>query len=425
MGEVSPSGADRADPPDPTPGVEDGRPPEVAAADEGVGGAGGVRFVQGPAGHTQLGGALDAVANAVVITDRHGAIEWANAAWERLTGYAQREVIGQNPRLLKSGVQADEFYERLWRTILAGEVWRDELVNRRKDGSLYHEEETITPIRDERGRVTHFVAVKQDITERKRVEEELRTTATALERTVAELAREKARAESADRLKSAFLATMSHELRTPLNSILGFTGVLVRELPGPLNDEQRRQLGMVQSSARHLLALINDVLDLSKIEAGQLVVVRAPFDLPALLRRVVATVEPLAGAKGLRLEVDLSAELGRFTSDERRVEQILLNVLGNAVKFTDTGHVRLDASALAGGRVELRVSDTGCGIRPEDMGALFAPFRQLETEGGRSREGTGLGLAICRRLAALLGGQIRVVSEPGAGSTFVVELPGG
>lgn len=407
-----------------------GRPRNAASdatADPAGLGAGAVepaRFQPGPEGHSQLGGALDAVANAVVITDRHGAIEWANAAWERLTGYTQGEVLGQNPRLLKSGVQADEFYERLWSTITAGRVWRDELVNRRKDGSLYHEEETITPIRDAGGRVTHFVAVKQDITERKRVEDELRRTAAALERTVEELAREKDRAESADRLKSAFLATMSHELRTPLNSILGFTGVLLRGLAGPLTGEQGHQLSMVQASARHLLALINDVLDLSKIEAGQLVVHEAPFDLPALLQRAAASVEPLAAAKALALEVELEAGLGPIRGDERRVEQIVLNLLGNAVKFTEAGHVRLSARRRPGGRVELSVADTGCGIRPEELVSLFQPFRQLEGDGSRSREGTGLGLAICRRLAGLLGGQIRVASEWRAGSTFVVDLPG-
>jgi len=243
-----------------------------------------------------------------------------------------------------------------------------------------------------------------------------------LERT-AELAAAKERAESADRVKSTFLATMSHELRTPLNSIIGFSGILEQGLAGPLNPEQARQLGMVRASARHLLDLINDVLDISKIEAGELQVNREEFPLGEALERVLATIQPLADKKGLKLEGRFPPDLGRILSDRRRVEQILINLLANAVKFTDQGGVTLRVQAEPGQPLRLSVQDTGIGIAPADLAELFKPFKQVETRSPRPQEGTGLGLAICARLSRLLGGQITAESEPGVGSTFTLELP--
>jgi signal transduction histidine kinase len=240
-------------------------------------------------------------------------------------------------------------------------------------------------------------------------------------------------AEAADRLKSAFLATMSHELRTPLNSIIGFTGIVLQGLAGPLNDEQAKQLGMVRDSSRHLLALINDVLDISKIEAGELGVAKAPFDLAASIRKVSGIVVPLAEGKGLSLDVTVAPDVGELVSDARRVEQILLNLLGNAIKFTDSGGVRLEVSLLAGWQTEpaqaagtavrMRITDTGIGIKPEDMAMLFKPFRQVDSVLSRKHEGTGLGLAICRRLAELMGGKIDAESVWQQGSVFSVTLP--
>jgi len=246
----------------------------------------------------------------------------------------------------------------------------------------------------------------------------------------AELAEARERAETADRLKSAFLATMSHELRTPLNSIIGFTGLILQGLAGPLTAEQRRQLDMVAGSSRHLLALINDILDISKIEAGQLQVNHAAFDLRGSLARAADLVAPLAARKGLTLDVRPAPELGDVVSDQRRVEQVLLNLLNNAVKFTERGHVTLTASVLADGAgpspgpvVCMTVADTGIGIKAEDLNQLFLPFRQIDTGLARQHEGTGLGLAICRRLATLLGGEVRASSVWGQGSEFTFLLP--
>jgi two-component system, sensor histidine kinase and response regulator len=257
-----------------------------------------------------------------------------------------------------------------------------------------------------------------------------------LERCIAERTRElrqaKDAAESADRLKSAFLATMSHELRTPLNSIIGFTGIVLQGLAGPLTDEQANQLGMVRDSSRHLLALINDVLDLSKIEAGQLSVAAKPFDVAASVRKVSAMAEPMAQAKGLELSVQVAEGVGLMIGDVRRVEQILLNLLGNAIKFTEVGSIKLDVAPVndfmrggvaAGPAVRLTVADTGIGIKPENEALLFMPFRQVESDLSRHHEGTGLGLAICRKLVELMGGTIKVESIWQRGSVFSVILP--
>lgn len=229
-------------------------------------------------------------------------------------------------------------------------------------------------------------------------------------------------AQEADRLKSAFLAAMSHELRTPLNSIIGFTGIILQGLVGPLNPEQEKQLNMVRDSSRHLLDLINDVLDISKIEAGQLETISEPFDIRDAVAKVVRTMIPMAEKKGLGLVVEMSPAVGQITSDRRRVEQILINLINNSIKFTDQGEVRVECE-VGGDWLVTRVVDTGIGIRPEDVGKLFEAFRQIDTGIARQHEGTGLGLSICKRLVEMLGGAVWAESEWGVGSTFTFTLP--
>ncbi|HVZ34149.1 MAG TPA: ATP-binding protein, partial [Polyangiaceae bacterium] len=229
----------------------------------------------------------------------------------------------------------------------------------------------------------------------------------------------------------SFLATMSHELRTPLNSILGFTAIILDGMAGPLTAEQTKQLGMVQSSARHLLALINDVLDISKIEAGQLEIHPAPFDVLGSVERVMAAVRPLALQRALTLHLVAPSSLPAMESDRLRVEQVLLNLVNNAIKFTERGEVRIsvelvsdaDADTTPRCMARIRVADTGIGMKQEDLCRLFQPFQQLDDGLHRQHEGTGLGLAICRRLTTLLRGSIGVESTWGVGSVFTVSLP--
>lgn len=244
----------------------------------------------------------------------------------------------------------------------------------------------------------------------------------SLARTRAQLLEAKERAEAADRIKSAFLATMSHELRTPLNSIIGFTGVLLQGLGGPINEEQAKQLSMVKNSANHLLALISDVLDISKIEAGQLSVVSEPFNLAASIRKTLQTIQPLAEKKGLLVHLHLTDDVNALTGDERRTEQVLLNLLSNAVKFTESGSITVQA-AREEDRYLITVSDTGIGIDPAMREQLFKPFYQVDTGLTRKYEGTGLGLSICKKLVELMGGKIWLESSPGNGSSFGFSLP--
>jgi two-component system sensor histidine kinase/response regulator len=246
-----------------------------------------------------------------------------------------------------------------------------------------------------------------------------------------EIARKNLELAEASRMKSAFIANMSHELRTPLNAIIGFTGTLLMKLPGPLTPDQDRQLGTIRTSARHLLSLINDMLDVARIEAGKLTLALAPVQCQLLLRETVESLRPLAVQKGLALMIDLPADLMPVTivSDRRALTQILINLVNNAIKFTEQGSVRVSLAQHAGAAdnpgetvTEFSVTDSGAGIRPEDQPKLFQAFSQLDSTSTRHAEGAGLGLYLCRNLANLLGGSLQFSSEFGAGSTFTLVL---
>jgi signal transduction histidine kinase len=229
--------------------------------------------------------------------------------------------------------------------------------------------------------------------------------------------------EAASRHKSEFLANMSHELRTPLNAVIGFSEVLIQRMFGELNDKQDEYLKDIYASGQHLLSLINDILDLSKIEAGRMELAAAPFHLPSALENAVTLVKERAGRHGIALELDIDRRLGEIVGDERKVKQVLLNLLSNAVKFTpEGGRISLKAGR-TDGMVQIAVSDTGIGIAPEDQAAIFEEFRQVGSDESRKQEGTGLGLTLAKKFVELHGGRIWVESELGRGSSFTFTLP--
>ena len=381
-------------------------------------------------------------ANSIILRwNAEGRITLLNEFGQRFFGYSAQEILGRHvigtitPETESTGNDLRRLIEQISADPSAFEQSVNE--NMRRTGERVWIAWTNRVVRDSQGRVVEILSVGTDITARRKAETALRVLNDTLERRVAartiDLQMASERAEAADRIKSAFLANMSHELRTPLNSIIGFTGIMIQGLAGPVNPEQSKQLGMVRTSARHLLALVNDVLDISKIEAGQLEVAHEFFDMGQSVKKVIALVTPLAEKKGLALRFEILPELGKAESDERRFEQVLLNLLSNAIKFTERGEVVLRAELVAEfqlkdeaskkSAVRLQVSDTGMGIKPEHLPTLFQPFRQIDTGLARNHEGTGLGLAICRRLAKLMGGDITVESVWEKGSTFSVTLP--
>ncbi len=377
--------------------------------------------------------------NSIILCwDRDGIIKFINKYGLQFFGYSAEELIGRNvvgtivPPVDRNGRDMRQMIKEICDNPAAFERNINENIRRNGERVLISWNNKVEI--DELGKVKEILSVGVDITERIRAEEEIRdlneklkSYAEELEKRVAERTSEleiaKKRAEEADRVKSAFLATMSHELRTPLNSIIGFTGILLKGLAGPLNDEQAKQLRMVQNSASHLLELINDVLDISKIEAGQLEVASEPVDMDEVVKKVIRSAAPLAEKKGLALLFEMAPEVGQIISDRRRVEQILLNLINNAIKFTNQGEVRIRCWTEEGW-VMTSVSDSGIGIKPEDIEKIFKPFCQLDIGLSREYEGTGLGLSICKRLVELLGGKIWVESEgEGKGSMFKFSLP--
>ena len=351
-----------------------------------------------------------------------------NARLAEIFGYPSPEVMISEVTNISGQLFDDPAQRReiLSRAMASGEYAHLEVVYKKRDGSHFNANLYMRAVRDSSGKPVFFEGFVDDISERKRAEAELDRYRRHLEDLVAERTRElviaKEQAESADRLKSAFLATMSHELRTPLNSIIGFTGILWQGLAGPINDEQKKQLDMVRVSAAHLLDLINDVLDISKIEAGQLKLAFTDFDIGLSVKKVAETSAPIAARKGLELRVEMEVGPGMIHGDMRRVEQVLLNLVSNALKFTDRGVITVSC-AKQGDSVRVTVAGQGIGIKKDDMDKVFQPFRQLDTGLTRNYEGTGLGLSISKRLVDLMGGTIWVESEPGKGSVFGFSIP--
>ena len=365
----------------------------------------------------------------VLMVGADNVIAFANPAVESLLGYAPSTLVGRSLSLLIPQRMRHAHEQGMQRHVATGEKrvdWRGtRAIALHADGHELPIE--IRFARLELDDKQLFVGFMRDIRARVAAEEDARSAREQLELRVAERTRELVQAnqrlQELDRLKSDFLASMSHELRTPLNSVLGFTGVLLMGMAGPLTEEQHRQLSFVKGSAEHLLALINDLLDVSRIESGRMELQHETFDLVTLAEETVAQLRPLAERKGLSLQLVHEGSL-LVRSDRRRIYQVLLNLAGNAVKFTERGGVRLELSRWgADGVVCVEVHDTGIGISPEELPRLFEAFHQMEGSTARHHEGTGLGLHLSNRLLELLGARIEVQSRVGAGSVFRVLLP--
>ncbi len=371
----------------------------------------------------KLSQAVEQSPESIVITDLDANIEYVNEAFLRVTGYGREDVIGRNPRILQSGKTPRATCDALWEALTHGETWQGEFINRRKDGSEYTEVASVTPIRQADGGISHYLAVKEDVTEKKRLAEELDRHRHHLEELVEIRTREledaKLAAEVASEAKSAFVANMSHEIRTPLNAIVGLTHLLRR---GHADPAQKEKLEKIVDASRHLLSVINDILDFSKIEAGKLSLNLADFAFDRMLDNVVSMIGPRVRDKRLEVVVERDDLPLVLVGDSTRLAQALLNYLSNAVKFTEHGKITVRLSKAEETSTDLlvrfEVTDTGIGIAPDKIAGLFAAFEQVDATTSRRYGGTGLGLAINRRLARLMGGETGAESVPGQGSTF-------
>ena len=364
----------------------------------------------------------------VVITDPEGIIEYVNPSFCEVTGYSYDEAIGQNPKILNSGDQSPEFYQDMWKTISSGQVWRGEFSNKKKNGGIYWENASIAPIKDVHGEITHYVAVKEDITEKRQINqdledrvEDLAVARSSLLNMMEDLEIAKGKAEEATKAKSDFLANMSHEIRTPMNAIIGMSHLALKT---ELTPKQQDYIGKVQSSSNALLGIINDILDFSKIEAGKLDMESVPFHLEDVLDNLANLVILKAEDKGLKLLFEVNDEVPTgLIGDSLRLGQILINLANNAVKFTDTGRIVMGVSPVAvtdeKAELQFSVQDSGIGLTEEQRGKLFKAFSQADTSTTRKYGGTGLGLTISKKLCEMMDGKIWVESEPGVGSTFI------
>ena len=361
---------------------------------------------------------LNTVAEGICGIGLDGCTTFVNPAATRMLGYSQQELLGQPLHALTHHTRPDGSAFPAGECPIGAVMHKGTLYHMpdelfwRKDGSRLRVESTSTPIITGSGEIIGAVVSFRDIQVRMEAEEALR--------------RAKEEAEVANQSKSAFLANMSHELRTPLNAIIGYSEILAEDLQSSAQEEVIQDLNRIRSAGRHLLSLINDILDLSKIEAGKMVLSPQDFDVTDLVDEVASTVRPLAQKNANHLQVNCSPEAGSLYADHTRVKQILLNLLSNAVKFTENGNVFLRVSREYGNdcdQLHFEVSDTGIGMTPEQVEKLFQDFTQADSSSTRKYGGTGLGLSISRRYCRMMGGDIAVTSEPGQGSTFIVTLP--
>ncbi len=356
----------------------------------------------------QLSLAVEQSPASIVITDPEGAIEYVNKKFTEVTGYTVEEVLGMNPRILESGKMPDRLYKDLWETITAGKEWHGEMINRRKDQSLYWELVSISPVKNPKGEITHFIGIKEDITRHKEMEAELRKA--------------KQKAEESNKLKSEFLANMSHEIRTPMNGIIGFASLLDDDDLSP--ESRRNYVQIVQNSTRQLLHIIDEILEVSKLQTHQVKKVEQEVYVNEMLIRCFSEFDKVAKSKGLSLYVKkgLPDESSHVYVDGGKLYKIMKNLLENALKFAQQGFVEMGYT-LKRDKLVFYVKDTGIGISPEAQELIFEQFSQEDKGLSRQAGGLGLGLSIVKGNVELLNGKIRLESKKGEGSTFFVEIP--
>jgi PAS domain S-box-containing protein len=359
----------------------------------------------------KLSRAVEQSPNMIFITDVAGIIEYVNPRFTEFTGFARAEVLGRKPDILKSGRTPPAVYEDMWKTLLRGEEWRGEIEDRHKDGGFFWASVLISPVRDQNGAITHFVAMHEDITARRRAEESVREA--------------KEQAEVASRAKSELLANMSHELRTPLNAIIGFSQTILEEYFGPIGNEKYREyIGDINASGSHLLDLINDILDVSAVEAGRMELHDETLDVAEICDSAIRILATKAQERHVTMTGLREKTLPALRADRRRLKQIFLNLLSNAVKFTpEDGSVTCDAWLAGDGWLAVVVADTGIGMDEAGIAKALTLFGQVDSSLSRSHEGTGLGLPLTKGLMELHGGTLSVESRPNAGTRIVLRFP--
>ncbi|WP_291097336.1 MULTISPECIES: PAS domain S-box protein [unclassified Flavobacterium] len=360
----------------------------------------------------QLSQAVEQSPATTVITDTEGNIQYVNPKFVETTGYSFDEIIGKNQRIQSSGHTSAEEYKKLWDTIKAGNAWYGEFYNKKKNGDLYWESESISPIFNTKGEITHFVGIKEDITKRKQIEQELINA--------------KEQAEESDRLKSAFLANMSHEIRTPMNGILGFAELLKE--PDLTGEEQKEYIKIIEKSGVRMLNIINDIIDISKIESKQMEVSISDTNVNEQIEYIFNFFKPETTNKGIQLvfKNGLPAKEAIIKTDTEKIYAILTNLVKNAIKFTDKGTIEFGYTLKADRKpaaLEFYVKDTGVGIPKDRQQAIFDRFIQADISDKRAFQGAGLGLSISKAYVEMLGGKIWVESEEGKGSTFYFTIP--
>lgn len=347
----------------------------------------------------------------VIISDKKGNIEYVNPKFTEVTGYIFEEVYGQNLRLLKSGYHDTKIYKDLWETITTGKMWEGELLNKKKNGELFWEHVSISPIRNEKRDITNFIAVKEDITERKKMMEDL--------------IQAKEQAEKTNQLKSEFLAQMSHEIRSPINTMVSFTSLIEEELSDKKNDELEMCFNGIESASKRVIRTIDLILNMSELQLGTYEISRRKINLSTELNNLLLEYMKMASAKNLELNLKIEAENTFINTDEYAVNQIFANLIDNAIKYTATGKVDIILSEGRNNVYEVKIGDTGIGISKEYIDKIFEPFSQEEQGYTRRFEGNGLGMALVKKYCDLIDAEISVKSEKNIGTTFTVILPKG